>query len=70
MGTFLNHTDDLATIHESIQALCADLSINTLSGNKLVPPPKQKVTSDELEPRRKDVSGVIQSRVSQAALDR
>ena len=55
IGTVLNHADDLATIHEPIQALRADLPIGTLSSDKLVPPLEQKVTSDELEPRRKDV---------------
>ena len=53
--TVLHHADDLATIHDSVQALCVNLTISTTSSNKLVPPPKQEVTSNELEPRREGV---------------
>jgi len=63
--TILHHADDLATIYDSVQALCLDSTIDTLSGNKLVPPPEQEVTGNELEPRRE---GVFCKRLSQCRI--
>ena len=54
-GTVLHHADDLASVYDPIQALRANLSIITLPSDEFVPPAKQEVTGDELEPRRKRV---------------
>ena len=42
-----------------------DITIDTLSGNKLVPPPKQEVAGNELEPRRE---GVFYKRLSKGGI--
>ena len=55
IGTILHHADDLASVYDPIQALRTNLSIIALPSDEFVPPAKQEVTGNELEPRREGV---------------
>jgi hypothetical protein len=48
----LDHSEDLRTIHNASESLGNYFALVILSFDELVPPSKQKIPGDELEPRR------------------
>jgi hypothetical protein len=53
--TMLGHFDNFTTVYETSKALCVDLTLSIFSLDQLIPPIKEEIASNELEPRCEQV---------------